>query len=81
MKFHEIIKNIKEIDKKILAIVNKGLKGSFIFCLIAVFVLVTYTSIGEPIAYYIGISLLKTSFFYVVGFIICGLAFNKIIND
>ncbi len=81
MNFQEIKKNIKQIDKKIMTIVKNGLKGSFIFCLIASFILVIYTTIGEPNAYYIGISLLKSGMFFIVGFIICGLAFNKIIRD
>ena len=42
MNFQKIIKNIKNIDKKVLTIVKKGLKVSFIFCLIASFILVTY---------------------------------------
>ena len=81
MNFQKIIKNITEIDKNVINIIKNGLKGSFIFCLIAIFILATYTSVGEPIAFYIGISLLKTGLFYVVGVIVCGMAFNKIIND
>ncbi|MBR2240371.1 MAG: hypothetical protein IJ890_03180 [Clostridia bacterium] len=81
MNFQEIIKSVKQLDKKILTIVRNGLKGSLIFCLIAIFVLVTYNTIGEPNAYYIGISLLKSGLFFVVGFLICGVAFNKIISE
>ena len=81
MNFQEIIKSIKQIDKKILKIIKNGLKGSFIFCLIASYILITYTTIGEPNAYYIGISLLKSGLFFITGFIICGFAFNKILSD
>lgn len=81
MNFQEIIKNIKHIDEKVLAIVKKGLKVSFIFCLLAILILVTYNTIGEPNAYYIGLSLLKSGLFFVVGFIICGVAFSKIMNE
>ena len=70
-----------ELDKKVLTIVRNGLKGSLIFCLIASFILVTYNTIGEPNAYYIGISLLKSGLFFIVAFIIYGVAFNKIINE
>ena len=81
MNFQEIIKNIKQIDKRILAIVRNGLEVSLIFCLIASFILVTYNTIGEPNAYYIGMSLLKSGLFFIVGFIICGIAFSKIISE
>ena len=81
MNFQEIIKNIKKIDKKIVTIIINGLKVSLIFCLIASFILVTYNTIGEPNAYYIGISLLKSGLFFIVGFLICGVAFNKIMGE
>ena len=81
MNFQEIIKNIKKIDKKILTITKNGLKCSFIFCLIAILILAIYTTIGEPTAYYIGISLLKSGLFFTAAFIICGIAFNKIIGN
>ena len=81
MNFQEIKKGLKQLDKKVLTIVRKGLKSSLIFCLIAIFILVTYNTIGEPNAYYIGISLLKSGLFFIVGFLICGVAFNKIISE
>ena len=81
MNFQEIIKNIKQIDKKVISIVKNGLKGSFVFCLIASYILATYTTIGEPNAYYIGISLFKSGLFFIVGFVICGVAFSRIMKE
>ena len=81
MNFQEIKKSLKQLDKEVLTIVRNGLKGSLIFCLIASLILVTYNTMGEPNAYYIGISLLKSGLFFVVGFLICGVAFNKIISE
>lgn len=78
MKIQEIIKNVKNIDKKILTIVKNGLKWSFILCLIASLILVIYTKIGEPNAFYIGIALFKSSLYYIVGCIIFGFYFNRI---
>lgn len=80
MNFQKIIKSAKQLDKKILKLIKNGLKFSFVFCLIANFILATYTVLGEPNAYYIGISLLKSGLFFMVGFIICGFTFNKIIS-
>lgn len=81
MNFQKIIKNVKQIDEKILAIVKNGIKFSFIFCLIASFVLITYTQSAETSAYYIGLSLFKSGLFFIAGFIICGIAFNKIMEN
>ena len=81
MSINKIINYIKQIDKKIMIIVKYGIKFSFVFCLISIFILCTYLSIGEPHAYYIGIALLKSGLFYIVGSIICGVAFNRIMND
>lgn len=81
MNFQEIIKSVKQIDKKILKIIKNGLKFSFVFCLIANYILATYTALGEPNAYYIGMSLLKSGLFFMAGFIICGFAFNRIISE
>ncbi len=80
MNFQDIIKNVRQIDKKILKIVKNGLKFSTVFCLIAIYVLVLYITLGNPYTYYIGMSLLKSGLFYLVSFIICGIAFNKIIG-
>ena len=81
MKFQEIMNRIKQIDKKILSIVKNGVKFSVVFCLFAILILSTYISVGEFDAFYIGISLLKSGLFFVVGFIICGFAFNKIMHE
>ncbi len=81
MNFQEIINSLKQIDKKILTITKKGIKFSAIFCLIAVYILATYITIGEPLAYYIGISLLKSGMFFITGFLVCGFAFNKIMGE
>ncbi|MCR5146043.1 MAG: hypothetical protein K6B70_01665 [Clostridia bacterium] len=78
MNFQKIIKDIKKIDKKIMDIVKSGLKISFILCLIAIFVLGTYLTIGEPHAFYIGIALFKSGLYYIIGCVIFGFYFNKI---
>ncbi len=78
MNFQEIIKSVKQIDKKVLTIVKSGVIGSFIFCLIASLILVAYTTIGDINAYYIGIALFKSSLYYIVAFIAFGFYFNKI---
>ena len=82
MNFQKNFKDIKQIDNKVLAIVRNGLKISLIFCLIASFILAIYLTNGYSTeGYYIGISVFKSSLFYMVGFIICGCAFNKILKE
>lgn len=81
MNIKEIIKNVKNMDKKVLKITQNGVKLSFVFCVIAVFLLVTYTFRGELNTYYIGISLFKSGLFFIAGCVICGVAFNNILKN
>ena len=81
MNIKEMIKNVRDIDEKILKIVKIGVKISFLLCIIATFLLATYTVNGKLSTYYIGISLIRVSLFYIVGFIVCGIAFNNIMKD
>ena len=81
MNIQKIMKNVNDIDKKIIKIMKYGIKSSFIFCILAGLILITYIFNSNPTSYYIGISLFKSSLFYIVGFIICGIAFNNIMKD
>ena len=76
-----IEKIIKGIDKKIYKIMKNGIKFSFVFCLIASLILVTYCENYNPNTYNIGVSLFKSGLFFLSTFVMCGFAFNKIIND
>ena len=78
MNFQKIIKDIKQIDKNTMYIVKSGLKFSFVFCLISIFILSTYLIVGEPHAFQIGILLFKSSLYYIIGCIVFGFYFNKI---
>ncbi len=75
--FKKIIKEIKEFDTSILKLMNRGIRFSFIFCLIATFILATYRSVHTPILFSIGISLFQTSLFFFVAFIAFGIIFNN----
>ena len=80
MNLEKILKNIKDIDKKIYVIMKNGIRFSFIFCLIAVFILAAYCGNSSPSTYNIGVSLFKSGMFFLISFIICGYAFNNIIK-
>lgn len=81
MNIQKIIKNIRDIDKKIFKIMKNGIEFSFIFCLIASFILVIYCENYNPCTYNVGISLFKSGLFFLSTFIICGFAFNNITKD
>ena len=81
MHIKKIIKELKNIDKKIIKIMLNGIKFSFVFCLTACLVLTTYFENYNPNTYNIGVSLLKSGSLFLITFVICGVAFNKIIND
>lgn len=68
----------KITNPKVKLIMNSGIKISFIIAVVAVFILELYCENSIPFAFYIGMSLFKSSMFYIVMFIICGCVFNKI---
>lgn len=68
----------KITNPKVKLIRNSGIKISFIIAIVAVFILELYCENAIPFAFYIGMSLFKSSMFYIVMFIICGCVFNKI---
>lgn len=74
-------KILNDIDNKIIHIMKNGILCSFIICLIASIVLCIYNINGVIINFYIGIQLLKSSFIFIISFIIGGIAFNRIINE
>lgn len=80
MNFERVLKHIKNIDKKIYMIMKNGIRFSFTFCLIAVFILSIYCGNSIPSTYNIGVSLFKSGLFFLISFIICGYAFNNIIK-
>ena len=73
----KILKEIKEFDSSILKLMKSGIHFSFIFCLLATFILATYESVHIPILFSVGISLFQTSLFFFVSFIAFGLIFNN----
>ncbi len=78
----QLLIEFKNMDAKIVSIIKAGVKFSFGISIIASLILLTYDFLYTvPITYYIGISLFKTSLFFISFFIICGLSFNKIKLD
>ena len=76
-----IINSIKNLNKKIIKIMKTGIYFSFLFCIFASLILLTYNFYNEPHLFYTGISLLQSGLFFLVTFIICGLAFNRITDE
>lgn len=73
-----IIQKFKNIDTNIFRVCISGLKFCFVLMLISVFILSLYNSLHNPHIFYIGISLLKSTLFFSVFFIICALAIDTI---
>ena len=75
----QLFMEFKKMDDKIISIIKYGIKFSFCITIIATLILLTYDFLYTiPITYYIGLSLFKTSLFFICFFIICGFSFNKI---
>ena len=74
----DIIKSIKNLNKKIIKIMKTGIYFSFLFCIFASLILLTYQIYSEPQIFYTGISLFQSGLFFLVTFIICGFAFYNL---
>jgi len=78
----QLLLEFKKMDNTILNLIKSGFKFCFLLNIIADLILLIYDFLYiSPNMYYIGISLFKTSLFFMVGFIICGLAFSRILKD
>jgi len=78
----QLLKEFKNMDHSILCLIKQGVNYSFILSIISSIILLIYDYIlQKPLVYYIGLSLFKTSIFFMVGFIICGFAFQRISKE
>ena len=78
----QILLEFKKFEPTILLLMKSGIRYSFYISIIWTLILLTYDFVyTAPIVYYIGISLFRTSLFFIVGFIICGFAFSRIKKD
>ncbi len=79
---NQFLLEIKKMDHSILDLMKFGVRFSFAVNILANIILLTYDFIvTSPTVYYIGISLFRTSLFFMAGFVICGFAFSKIKGD
>lgn len=77
-----MIKLIKEklmnLEKPVKKIMKYGFMFSFLVCIVAMFLLLSYDYYNIPDLYYIGLSVFQLSLFFTVEFIICGIAIDTI---
>ena len=76
----KILLELKKFDKSILKTMQSGIHFSFVFCILATFVLAIYQNVHIPNLFIVGISLFKTSLFFLVAFIAYAFAFNTLKN-
>ena len=72
---------MKKINSSIQKVLYNGLKFCLVLALMSTFVLSLYHSILNLDLFYIGISLLKSSLFFAVFFVISAIAIDTIKND
>ena len=76
---NKLINKIKNLDKKVVKIMDFGFIFSFILSIISAIILITYNHFYSlPNLFYIGISLFKTSSIFACMFFICGIGFDTI---
>ncbi len=76
--FKLIINSFQNLDKTTYIIMKIGLKFCFVLCIIASFILHFYNTTSSLNTYYIGLALLKLSFYFIIEFIICGFLVDNI---
>lgn len=76
---NQLVNKIKNLDRKIVKIMNSGFIFSFLLCIISVISLFTYKYFYTvPNLYYIGISLFRTALMFACTFFICAIGFDTI---
>ena len=74
----KIYSGLKNLDKVTYKIIKYGLLFSTSVGLIATTFLCSYIILGVTFFYYLGITLIKESFFLAVEFIVCGIIVDSI---
>ena len=76
------INDFKNIDSKIMDVINIGFKVSLIINLFSGYILTLYSTYPiSHISYLCGLSLFRLSLTCFVTFMTCGMSINKIIKD
>lgn len=76
-----VFSRMKNLNSSIKRVLYNGLKFCLVLALISTFLLSLYHTILNLDLFYIGISLLKSSLFFAVFFVISAIAFDTIKND
>lgn len=75
----KIMNLFKNVNKKILEIMKKGLQFSFLICIIATIILCIYLLIyTDSFLYFLGLTTFKLGLIIGIEFIICGLSVDAI---
>jgi len=77
--FYKLLENLNKLDTVTYILIKKGLKFSLGISVIATILLLLYLYFIQNIfIYYAGLSILKSSLFFSVFFIICGISMDTI---
>ena len=72
------ILKLKSVDNSILIVLYSGMKFCLVLALFSSLILSIYHTIHNPDIFYIGISLFKSTLFFIVFFVICAIATDTI---
>lgn len=75
------LSKFKNMDTSISKVLFNGLKFCFVLILISALLLSIYHSIHNLDLFYIGISIFKSSLFFIAFFAICAIAIDTIKKD
>ena len=74
----KMISELKNLDKDTFKIMRYGLIFCGCIALAAVAVLLTYIFLSSSFFYYLGLTLMKSSFTFAVEFVVCGVVVDFI---
>ena len=76
--FSQIKEIFKNLDKKAIYILKKGLKFCFILTIVSAIILVFYKFNRESYIFEIGFTMFRASIIFAIEFVICAIAVDKI---
>ena len=76
---NKLLTNLKEIDKNMIVLINKGIFFSLLVCIASIIILFLYnTYFHIPDLYNVGLLLFKNGLMFAVASLVCGFAIDII---
>lgn len=78
---YHLIHTFKKLDKKIVSLMKFSWLFCFMIAILSTSFLISYHFYPLPILFTIGFSIVKTTLFFAVTILICGIGFDTILKE